>query len=136
MIWCRSYKADPMALALADRHYNRQKQGAVQFVPPGRSAVFLARSCNALWVTSWPQYAQHAWTGAWLCTMFRNEGAGVASELIREAVACTRWRLGPCGPMANIREAGWAPSENLRREDSSRANREDIAFHLSPTFPI
>jgi hypothetical protein len=51
-------------------------------------------------------------------------------------IACTRSRFGPCGTMANIREAGWAPSENLRREESSRANREDIAFHLSPTIPI
>lgn len=94
MIWCQSFKADPLARGLADRHYNRQKHGSVQFVPPGRSAVFLASTCNALWISSWPQYAQHAWDGAWLCTLFRNEGAGVASELIRDAVACTRWRFG------------------------------------------
>lgn len=28
--------------------------------------------------------------GAWLCSCFRNEGAGLSSELITEAVAATR----------------------------------------------
>ena len=32
----------------------------------------------------------HSWAGAWVNTLFRNEGAGLASELIRAAVAHTR----------------------------------------------
>jgi hypothetical protein len=31
-----SHRADHRALPLADRHYNRQKPGTPQFVPPGR----------------------------------------------------------------------------------------------------
>jgi hypothetical protein len=91
MNWRLSHRADKQALPIADRHYNRQKIGSPQFVPPGRCIVLLADS--ALWVTSWPfaQYVKHAWAGAWVNSMFRRESGPVASELIREAVACTRW---------------------------------------------
>lgn len=91
MNWRLSHRADKRALPIADRHYNRQKVGSPQFVPPGRCVVLLADS--ALWVTSWPyaQYVNHAWAGAWVNSMFRREGGPQASELIREAVAATRW---------------------------------------------
>lgn len=92
MIWSLSHRADPAALPLADRHYNRQKPGTPQFVPPGRCMVLLTVCQRALWVTSWPfpEFVRHAWAGAWVCSCFRNEGAGIASELIRDAVAATR----------------------------------------------
>jgi hypothetical protein len=47
---------------------------------------------DALWVTSWPfaEYVRHAWPGAWVCSLFRNEGPLLSSDLIREAVAATR----------------------------------------------
>lgn len=92
MRWLSSWKADPRALPLADRHYNRQKIGAPQFVPPGRSVVLLTEPADALWVSSWPleQYTRHAWAGAWVCSLFRNEGPDLSSELIAEAVAATR----------------------------------------------
>lgn len=93
MVWELSHRADKRALALADRHYNRQKPGTPQFVPPGRCLVLYAATDTgrAFWVTSWPfaEYVRHAWAGAWVCSAFRNEGAGVASELIRDAVAAT-----------------------------------------------
>jgi len=92
MRWTISDKFDPASLPLADRHYNRRKVGSPQFVPPGRSLVL--RCERALWVTSWPfaEYVRHAWPGAWVNSLFRNEGAGLSSELILEAVAATRWR--------------------------------------------
>jgi hypothetical protein len=79
-------------LPLADRHYNRQHIGVPQFVPPGRCLVLLTPDADALWVTSWPfaEYVKHAWAGAWVCSMFRNESAHLSSDLIREAVAITR----------------------------------------------
>lgn len=66
MIWRLSWRADPAGAALADRHYNR--------------------------VTSWPyaQHVKHAWAGAWVNSLFRNEGAGLSSEIILSAVAATR----------------------------------------------
>ncbi len=39
MIWHISHRADPFARDIADRHYNRQKIGSPQFVPPGRCLV-------------------------------------------------------------------------------------------------
>lgn len=55
----------------------------------------------AVWGTSWPkaEYVQHAWAGAWMCSIFRNNGAGIASELILEAVAATKWFY-QCPPYA------------------------------------
>lgn len=52
--WRLSWRADPAARAIADRHYNRQKPGAAQFVPPGRCLVLKAFDGSAVWVTSWP----------------------------------------------------------------------------------
>jgi hypothetical protein len=98
--WIVSNRADPEVVPMADRHYNRQSIGSPQFVPPGRCHVlkFGTReqlrtpdSGGAFWVTSWPfaEYVKHAWAGAWVCSAFRSEGAGVASDLIREAVIST-----------------------------------------------
>ena len=92
LYWALSHRADKAALPIADRHYNRQKIGSPQFVPPGRCIVLLTPSADALWVTSWPftEYVKHAWAGAWMCSCFRNESAILSSVLITEAVALTR----------------------------------------------
>lgn len=89
--WRRSHRFDPAAVSIADRHYNRRKVGSPQFVPPGANLVLLGP--DALWVSSWPkaEYVRHAWPGAWVNTCFRKEGAGLASDMIRAAVAVTRW---------------------------------------------
>lgn len=94
MEWTLSHRFDPAAVTIADRHYNRQKVGTPQFVPPGRCLVLLAGP--ALWVTSWPfaEYTKHRWAGAWVNSLFRREGGPRASELIREAVSATRWYFG------------------------------------------
>lgn len=93
MNWKLSYRASHSERLIADRHYNRQKVGSPQFVPPGRCLVLLGVSGMALWVTSWPlpQYVKHAWPGAWINSTFHRESGALASELIREAVAATRW---------------------------------------------
>jgi hypothetical protein len=92
MIWWKSHKFDPPACALADRHYNRRKVGSPQFVPPGRSLVLISECGRAVWTTSWPfaEYVKHAWAGAWVNSIFRNEGGGLSSDLIRQAIAATR----------------------------------------------
>lgn len=96
-VWCPSHKFDPRALPLADRHYNRRKVGSPQFVPPGRSLVLLSEGRDALWISSWPfaEYVRHAWAGAWVNSLFRNESEYLSSELIREAVAITRATWSP-----------------------------------------
>jgi hypothetical protein len=102
--WQRSDRYDPRALPLADRHYNRRKVGSPQFVPPGRNVVLLTAAADALWVTSWPfaQYVRHAWPGAWVCSIFRNEGPTLSSVLVREAVAATRAHYGEPPPLGMI----------------------------------
>lgn len=92
--WLLSDRGDPKATRIADRHYNRQKPGTSQFVPPGRCLVLLTADADALWITSYPfaEYVKHQWAGAWVCSAFRNESPLLSSQLIREAVAITRWR--------------------------------------------
>lgn len=107
MRWRLSNRADPVARDIADRHYNRQKIGATQFVPPGKCLVLVADSTEghggALWISHAPdaRYVLHRWPGLWVCTAFRNEGAGLSSELIREALAATvdAWGEPPPGGM-------------------------------------
>jgi len=98
MLWSLSYRNDPTARELADRHYSRKTIGASGFTPPGRCLVLYAKtkSGKAYWVTSYQytEYVKHAWAGAWLCSAFRNEGAGIASELIKDAIAATRSYFG------------------------------------------
>jgi len=89
--WYISNRADPEARVIADRHYNRQKPGTKQFVPPGRCLV-LKRE-DALWITSWPKFARHAWEGAWINSCFRNEGPLLSSNLIQQAISATRWKF-------------------------------------------
>ncbi len=90
-MWTLSHRADREALPIADRHYNRQKIGSPQFVPPGRCLVL--KRDGALWVTSWPfaEYVKHEWAGAWVNSCFRRESGPLASTLIRSAVAATLW---------------------------------------------
>ena len=96
MRWRRSNRADPAARVIADRHYNRQKVGAPQFVPPGGCVVLMTPEADALWVTSTPfgEFVQHAWAGAWVNSLFRNESSHLSSELITEALAASRYLLG------------------------------------------
>ncbi len=96
MRWALSHRCDQPTRVIADRHYNRQKPGTPQFVSPGRCLVLRTVCGRAIWVTSWPfkEYTKHAWAGAWVCSAFRNEGAGLSSDLIREAAAVTAWKFG------------------------------------------
>lgn len=114
MIWRLSHRAEPWACRMADRHYNRQKIGSPQFVPPGRCIVLrtTGHGERALWTTSWPfaEYVKHDWAGAWVNSLFRVERRGwledkgdhpwqqiacKSSTLIRQAIAATRFFWDP-----------------------------------------
>lgn len=134
MRWRLSHRADPSALALADRHYNRQKIGAPQFVPPGRCVVLLTEPCDALWITSWPfaEYVRHDWPGAWINSCFRNEAPDryLSSELILEAIAATRavWEPPPLG-MVTFVDA----DKTRRKRDPGRCYRRAGFDHVGFT---
>ena len=124
MNWSLSHRADKEALPIADRHYNRQKIGSPQFVPPGRCVVLLTAGKDALWVSSWPfaEYVKHQWGGAWVCSCFRNESEILSSQLIREAVAATRW-IWPNVPQAGF--VTFIDTDKVRRKrDFGRCYRK------------
>jgi hypothetical protein len=92
-LWETVKRTDPRAVAMADRHYSRAKYGTAgkSIGQNCRIRVLLHRTGLALWVSQWP-YAgmeKHPYGHAWVCTLFRNEGAGLSSALVRDAVLCT-----------------------------------------------
>lgn len=132
--WCVSDRADPRALPLANAHYNRQSPNAPQFVPPGRCLVLLTADHAALWVTSWPQaaYVKHAWAGAWVNSLFRNEQADRyrSSDLIAAAVAYTRacWEPPPLGIVSFV-----DASQVRHKRDPGRCYRKAGWTHVGFT---
>lgn len=129
--WNESNRADPASVRIADRHYNRQKVGTPQFVPPGRCYV-LRHGDDALWVTSWPfaEYVRHAWAGAWVNSLFRNESDRLSSELITEAVAHTvaHWEPPPLGIVTFV-----DASKTRRKRDPGRCYRRAGWTHVGFT---
>lgn len=122
--WHETWKADPVARVLADRHYNRQKVGSPFFVPPGRSYVLRTLEGDAVWVTSWPyaEYVLHEWAGAWVNSLFRNEGPHLSSSLVLEAVAMTRHRFGE--PPAKGMVTFVSEEHTRRKRDPGRCYRK------------
>lgn len=124
MDWHLSHRRDKRAIPIADRHYNWQKIGSPQFVPPGRCLVLLTESADALWVTSWPfpEYVRHAWAGAWICSCFRNESNILSSNLIRQAVAATRWKFPEVPELGMVTFVN--PDKVRRKRDWGRCYRK------------
>lgn len=129
--WQRSNRAAPAAVAIADRHYNRQSVGSAQFVPPGACLVLTAP--GAVWVTSWPkaEYVKHAWAGAWVNTCFRKEGDGLASEMIRAAVAVTLWYWPDVPALGMVTFVD--PAKVRRKRDPGRCYRKAGFKHVGFT---
>lgn len=130
--WQLSHRFDAVSAAIADRHYNRRKIGSPQFVPPGRCVV-LRIGTEALWVSSWPfaEYVRHAWAGAWVNSLFRNESDRLSSELIRDAIAMTRavWPQVPDLGMITFVDAG----KTRRKRDPGRCYRRAGFSHVGFT---
>lgn len=96
--WDVRTKYDSEARQLADRHYSRRTPGAPQFAPPGQTLILVRP--GALWISRIErrEKTKHAWPGAWQNSLFRNEGGGLSSQLVREAVAATIEAWGPIPP--------------------------------------
>lgn len=101
MNWIEVKKTDKRALALADRHYSRQKPGSRELGPPGQKIVLLLPDESAVWGSHrpapWANIKRMDGFEGHSCFLFRNEGATLSSILIREAVAYTAsaWGLAP-----------------------------------------
>lgn len=97
MIWRPSHRGHTPARLLADRHYSRQQPGTSQFMPAGSCRVLLAANGKAVFGLSYPkaEFVKHAWAGAWVTSIFRNEAAGpLASDMIRDALAIMQGNFG------------------------------------------
>jgi hypothetical protein len=139
--WRWSNRADKRALPLADRHYNRQKIGSPQFVPPGRCAVFLTDHADALWVTSWPfaDFVQHDWPGAMVNSLFRREPDPLApnpdlpraSDLIISATAATRAHWPDLPPLGIVSFVD--ANKTRRKRDPGRSYRKAGWTHVGFT---
>jgi hypothetical protein len=97
--WYSSYRADPRAAALYRRHYSAEKNAragkvVTNFMGPGETLVLLTTTCDALfaWQRNVGAPRLDGQEGV-CCTVFRNEGPVLSSDLIREAdeIAWRRW---------------------------------------------
>lgn len=94
--WRFCSETDSQANAVADRHYSRQTPGCGQIGPPGRRVVLVAACGRALWLTHYPRpgFGKDG-LDAYRCSIFRNEGAGLSSRLIQDAMDLTERLWGP-----------------------------------------
>lgn len=93
-IWIPVRDGNPTALAIFDRHYSSRRahvRKIDQFVGPGEPLVLLTPCARALFV--WRKFKNDGGQVGINCAVFRNEGAGLSSELIRAAdeLALQRW---------------------------------------------
>lgn len=110
--WRVTTKFDPRGCVLADRHYSRRTVGSNQFMPPGQTVVLLSRDGLAVW--GWwrpdPESGIVAMNGldGWTCTIFRNEGPLLSSDLVLDAelaVPEIGYDVGPDGYLTYIWDA-------------------------------
>ena len=97
--WLSVRRNDPRAFGLWRHHYSAQKNwrwravGDTNILGPGECQVLLSKCGRALF--AWQHNTAERFDGqiGVCCTVFRNEGAGLSSELIREAdeLARQRW---------------------------------------------
>jgi hypothetical protein len=93
--WCAVTDGDDTARAIFDRHYSRHAYAdgrkPLLFVGPGEKMVLLRHDASALFV--WRKFISDDGQDGVSCAVFRNEGAELSSQLIREAdaLADARW---------------------------------------------
>lgn len=93
--WTTVLDGNPTAEAIFKRHYSRRvgprkKRGLI--VGPGEKLVLLWPDARALFAWRKEQFRRDGQKGV-ECAIFRNEGAGLSSELIRraDAIAFAKW---------------------------------------------
>lgn len=93
--WLDVKDGDPTGRSLFHRHYSykpyRDGRDPKLFVGPGEKLVLLTPDARALFV--WRKFISGDGQQGINCAVFRNENAGLASDLIREAdrIAWERW---------------------------------------------
>lgn len=109
--WHITHKFDRDAASLADRHYSRGMIGSPQFMPPGQTLVLLAVWHDAVfgWWRPHPDSGIIAMNklDGWTCTIFRNEGQYLSSNLILDAegILSDQYTCGPDGMITYVYDA-------------------------------
>lgn len=119
--WLYARDGNATAAALYDRHYSRspKAKGDSRIAGPGEKVVLLTPCARALFV--WRKFISKDHQDGVNCAIFRNEGAGVSSELIRAAMLAgwARWpatrfytyvnprRVRSPNPGYCFKQAGW-----------------------------
>ena len=104
-------KFTPAAARLADGHYSRRTVGSPQFMPPGQTLVLMTADELAVfgWWRPHPTSGIRAMNGldGWTCTIFRNTGPALSSELIlaAESELLRRYDCGPDGLLTYVWDA-------------------------------
>ena len=123
--WLQVWDGNATASAVYDRHYSRNpgSRGDLRIAGPGRKMVLLTPCVRGLFV--WREFHSKDATASDAdinCAIFRNEGAGLASDLIRSAMALAwdRWpgrrlytyvnprRVASANPGFCFKQAGWS----------------------------
>lgn len=120
-VWIEVWDGNPTAAALYDRHYSRnpKSRGDPRIAGPGEKMVLLTPCARALFV--WRKFISKDQQDGVNCAIFRNEGAGQSSDLIRAAMtaAWSRWpavrfytyvnprRIASVNPGYCFKAAGW-----------------------------
>jgi hypothetical protein len=106
--WTVVPKFTPAGARLADGHYSRRTVGSPQFMPPGQTLVLLTPDCLAVfgWWRPDPRSGIVAMNklDGWTCTIFRNTGPVLSSELIlaAESELMGRYECGPDGLLTYV----------------------------------
>jgi hypothetical protein len=107
--WVQVDKFDEASCRLADRHYSRRKPGSPQFMPPGQTLILATPERDAVfgWWRPDPSSGIKAMNNldGWTCTIFRNEGRRLSSELVLAAerlLIGTRYTIGPDGLLTYV----------------------------------
>lgn len=91
--WLEVRDGNRTASALYDRHYSRNpaSRGDPRISGPGHKMVLLTPCARALFV--WRKFISKDQQDGVNCAIFRNEGAGLSSDLIRAAMVLgwARW---------------------------------------------
>jgi hypothetical protein len=99
-VWLPVATSDWRLRGLRDRHY-AGGVGGKTVGQPGRRLAFVTFDGTAGWISHWPDpvYAKHGYGDAYICTLFRKECDGLASEFIDAAIELTeeRWGAPPSG---------------------------------------
>lgn len=101
--WVVVPKFTPVGARLADGHYSRRTIGSPQFMPPGQTLVLVTPDEDAVfgWWRPHPDAGIVAMNGldGWTCTIFRNTGPQLSSDLIlaAERELLERYECGPDG---------------------------------------